>query len=326
MSFFYFVEILNGNGEVQQRHKFTELPVRLGRSYSNDIILDDHHTAAEHASIELNEHGKLVVRDLGSHNAIKLNGKTHSQVHLSGDTVVQLGHTHIRVRDSHYVVGAEVSDSTHHRWQGWPLFAFSLVLISILSLSTSWLGDIANSKSSDYIIAVAQWFLIAAVWSGVWALANRVFGGAANFTRHLFTLSCALAALTLVDYLTIFLGFAFSWEWTTRYQSHLELAIAATTIYYHLRHINARKRTRFKIICVCLAVIASSLKLMNNYQTTNQYADELYMHEILPPGVRISRDHSLEEFDHSIEKLKEKIDAERDKVLKEKAEKQSNNK
>ncbi len=323
MSFFYFVEILNANGDVLQRHKFTDLPVRLGRSYSNDIILDDHHTAGEHAVIELNEHGQLVVRDLGSQNAIKLNGKTHSQIQLTGDTLVQLGHTHIRVRDSNHVVSAEINDSTHHRWQGWPLFGFAIVVILALSLSTSWLGDIANNKSSEYIISIAQWLLIAAAWSGIWALANRVFGGATNFTRHLFTLSCALAALTLLDYITIFLGFAFSWEWVTRYQSHMELAIAATTIYYHLRHINPRKSARFKVICISLALIASSLKLMSNYQTTNQYADELYMHEVLPPAARISRNHTLAEFDASIEQLKTKIDAEREKTLKEKAEKKS---
>jgi len=326
MSFFYFVEILNANGDVQQRHKFSELPVRLGRSYNNDIILDDHHTAGEHAVIELNEQNNLIVRDLGTQNAIKVNGKTHSQIKLNGDTIVQLGHTHVRVRDSNYVVDAEINDSTNHSWQGWPLFVCSLVMIFVLSLTTSWLVDVSNSKSSDYIISIAQWLLVAATWSGIWALANRVFGGTANFTRHLFTLSCALAALTLLDYLTIFLGYALSWEWVTRYQSHAELAIAATTIYYHLRHINVRKSARFKVICIGLALVGSSLKLMNNYQSTNQYADELYMHEILPPSARLSRNHTLAEFDSSIENLKARIDAERGKVLKEKAEKKSANK
>jgi hypothetical protein len=323
MSFYYFVEILNTSGDVQQRHKFTELPVRLGRSYNNDIILDDHHTAGEHAVIEFDEQNDLVVRDLGTQNAIKLNGKIHSKVQLNGDTIIQLGHTHVRVRDSNYVVGAEVNDLTHHSWQGWPLFITALVMILTLSLSTSWLVNVTNNKSSDYVISIAQWLLVAAVWSGVWALANRVFGGTANFTRHLFTLSCALAALTLLDYLTIFFGFAFSWEWVTRYQSHAELAIAAVTIYYHLRHINPRQSARFKVICMGLAIVASSLKLMNNYQTTNQYADELYMHEVLPPAARLSRNHTLTEFDASVEALKTRIDAEREKVLKDKAEKKS---
>lgn len=321
MSFFYFIEILNANGDVQARHKFTELPVRLGRSYSNDIILDDHHTAAEHAIVELNEHDKLVVRDLGSQNAIKLNGKTHAQLHLNGDTIFQLGHTHVRVRDSHYVVSAEVTDSTHHRWHGWPLIICAISIISLLSLSTAWQADIANNKASDYIIGICQWLLFSAVWAGIWALANRVFGGVANFSRHLFTLSCGLVALDVIDHLSTLLAFSFSWEFFTQFQSHIQFSIVAVILYYHLRHINVRKRAILKIVCVGLAIIASSLKLMSNYQDTNQYADELYMHELLPPALRISRNHSLEEFDESIEKLKADIDAEREKALKEKAEK-----
>lgn len=321
MSFFYFVEILNANGDVQVRHKFTELPIRLGRSYNNDIILDDHHTAAEHAIIEFNEHGKIVARDLGSQNAIKLNGKTHAQVHLNGDTIIQLGHTHVRVRDSHYVVSAEVTDPTHHRWQGWPLIVCAIAMICLLSFTTAWQADIANNKSTDYIIGMSQWLLFGAIWAGLWSLANRVFGGVANFARHLFTISCGIVALDIADHLCMLLAFSFSWEAFTQFQSHIQFTIIAVTIYYHLRHINVRKRAMLKIICICLAVIGSSLKLMSNYQDTNQYADELYMHEILPPALRISRDHSLEEFDQSIQTLKADIDAEREKALKEKADK-----
>lgn len=321
MSFFYFVEILNAHGDVQLRHKFTELPVRIGRGYSNDIILDDHHTAAEHAIVELNEHGKLVVRDLGSQNAIKLKGKSHAQVHLNGDTVVQLGRTHIRVRDSQYVVSAEITDATHSRWQGWPLFACAIAMVCLVSFSTAWQADIAHNKSTDYIIGITQWLLFAAIWAGIWALANRVFGGVANFGRHLFTLSCGLVALDLFDDLCALLAFSFSWEWFTHYQSHIQFAVIAVTLYYHLRHINPRNRVMFKIICISLAIIGSSLKLMSNYQNSNQYADELYMHEVLPPALRVSRNHSLEEFDQSIQALKTDIDTEREKALKEKAEK-----
>jgi hypothetical protein len=323
MGFFYFVEILNASGDVQARHKFTELPIRLGRSYSNDVILDDHHTASEHAVIEQDENGSLIMRDLGSQNAIKVKGKIQPKIFLRGDVSVQLGHTHLRVRDSNYVVSAEVSDSTHHRWQGWPMFFCALVMICALSLSTSWLSDIANNKSSDYIIGVAQWLLVAAIWSGIWALANRAFGGAANFTRHLFTFSCGLVSLTILDYLCMVFAFSFSLEWFTQYQTHFQLAIVAVVIYYHLRHINIRNRKMFKIVCASLAIVGSSLKLMSNYQATNQYTDELYMHEILPPSFRVSRNHSLAEFDKSIEKLKTDIDVEREKALKEKAEKNS---
>lgn len=326
MSFFYFVEILNHNGEVQARHKCSDLPIRLGRSYSNDIILDDQHTAAEHAIIELNDHGKLIVRDLGSQNAIKLKGKIHSQIHLNGDTIVQLGQTSVRVRDSHYVVNAEVSDTTHHDWQGWPLLGSAIVIIAALALSTTWLGDIIDSKTTDYIMVVTTWLGFAAAWAGIWSIANRVFGGTANFARHLFILSCGLLALDILDYICIFLSFSFSWEVFTHYNSHLQIALVAIMIYYHLRNINMRKRISLKIMCVSLALIGSSFMLMNNYKSTNQYADQLYMHEVLPPALRLSRNYSLAEFDQAIQKLKVDIDAEREKALKEKAEKNKTDK
>ncbi len=48
----YYLEILAENGEVQQRQRIDALPIRIGRGYDNDFILDDAHTAARHAVIE----------------------------------------------------------------------------------------------------------------------------------------------------------------------------------------------------------------------------------------------------------------------------------
>lgn len=325
MSLFYFVEILNHSGDVQARHKCSELPIRLGRNYNNDIILDDPHTAAEHAIIELNAEGKLTLRDLGSQNGLKLKGKLQSQAELDGDTIVQLGRTPIRVRDSQYQVNAEVSDSSNKHWQTWLRVGCAIIMICALSLSTSWLSDIANNKASDYIMDITKWLMSAAAWAGIWALANRVFSGSANFGRHLLIFSCGIVALDLLDHLYAFLGFAFSWEWFSFYRSHLQVAIVAITIYFHLCLIN-NNRAMLKVICASLALLSSGLIFMGNYQSTNQYADNLYMSEVLPPAARISRNHSLAEFDLSIQQLKMEIDAERAKALKEKAEKNNTNK
>ena len=325
MSLFYFVEILNHSGDVQARHKFSELPIRVGRNYSNDIILDDPHTAAEHAVIELNADGKLMLRDLGSQNGLKLKGKFHSEAELDGDTTVQLGRTLVRVRDSHYPVCAEVNDASHKHWQTWLMFSCAIVMICALSLSNSWLGDIANNKVSDYIMNMTKWLMSAAAWAGIWALANRVFIGTANFGRHLLTFSCGIVALDMLDHLYAFLGFAFSWEWFSAYQSHFQIVIVAITIYFHLRLIN-NKRAMLQMVCASLAVLSSGLIFMGNYQSTNQYADTLYMSKVLPPAMRLSRNHSLTEFDQSIQQLKADIEAEREKSLKEKAEKNNTNK
>jgi hypothetical protein len=60
MSGSWFVETLARNGDVLHRHQVRELPIRLGRGYDNDYIIDDDYVAANHAVIEAGEQGGLV--------------------------------------------------------------------------------------------------------------------------------------------------------------------------------------------------------------------------------------------------------------------------
>ena len=71
----------------------TALPIRIGRGYDNDFILDDAHSAASHAIVEADGDGGLVLRDLGSKNGVIHRGQRQTSMALDGDTVVRLGHT-----------------------------------------------------------------------------------------------------------------------------------------------------------------------------------------------------------------------------------------
>lgn len=318
MSNIYFVEIINHHGDVQTRYKFSSLPIHIGRAYHNDIILDDPHTAAEHAIIEANEAGILIMRDLGSHNGVFVKNKRLTFFTIESDTLYRLGQTQIRLRTQDYIVAPENTNSIDRRWEGWPLAMLSVVIISVLAMSTTWLGDIENSKSTTYIMNLCVWLGFSTVWAGAWALANRLFGGNTHFNRHLFTLSASLAVLYLWGYLAVYLAYGFSLEIFTRYGSHVEIAIIAFMVYFHLRQVTPRKPHRLKIICAAFALFSSGLMLMRNHQNTNQYTDELYMHDILPPSVRKSRNHSLSEFNDAISQLKIEIDDERKKTLEDK--------
>jgi hypothetical protein len=330
MSHSYFVEFLNHSGDLQTRHSFSSLPIRIGRAYNNDIILDDPHTAAHHAIIDITENGDLLIRDLGSSNGIYCkshqSGQRHStknsgtgvqqqEFRIHGDDVYHLGHTQIRVRTLDYAVAPEIIDATNYRWQGWPVAIAALGIISLLAFCSTWLNDIDESKSTTYIISIFAWLGYAITWAAIWALANRVFGGVAHFSRHLFIVSCGVTAVYLWGHLASLLAYSFSLEGFTRYGSHLEIALFAATVYYHLRQITPRRAKRLKIVCASLALVSSGLLLMKNHQGTSQYADELYMPDIFPPAVRLSRNHSLEEFETDILQLKTKVDSERESAL-----------
>jgi hypothetical protein len=74
-----------------------QLPIRIGRGYDNEIILDDAHSAASHASVEMDEHNQMCCATSAARTAATTAAHAAS-VALDGDTVVRLGHTRLRVR------------------------------------------------------------------------------------------------------------------------------------------------------------------------------------------------------------------------------------
>jgi hypothetical protein len=53
--------------------------------------------------------------------------------------------------------------------------------------------------------------------------------------------------------------------------------------------------------------------LMMNYQRHGRLADESYMTEMFSPSLRLSQDHSVDEFMAGAEKLRGKVERERKK-------------
>src|SRR5438874_270949 len=94
----WFIEILARSGDVLQRHRVDALPIRIGRGYDNDFIVDDDYAAPHHAVVDADASGQLVLRDLATRNGIVHKGRRQASLALSGDTVVRIGHTSIRVR------------------------------------------------------------------------------------------------------------------------------------------------------------------------------------------------------------------------------------
>lgn len=304
----FFIESLARNGDVLHRHRVNTLPITIGRGYNNDFILDDAHTAATHAVVELAEDGALVMRDLGSQNGIVVHGKRQASVPINGTTVVRLGHTRLRIRDAAFPVEAEVTDTTMHAWEGGVPALAGLALIALFIGVTEALADTGSFQAIRYLLVIASGIGAGMVWSGVWALANRLFGGHARLGRHLFILGTGLVAIGAWKALSTVLAYAWSAEVFTRYGNHVVMLIAVAMIYNHLRTIKPHKPRAFISSCAVFLALGSGLILMRNYENAGRLRDELYMSAILPPEVRQSKDHSVDDFMGDAAKLKEAAD------------------
>jgi hypothetical protein len=307
----YYVETLARNGEVLQRQRIESLPIRIGRGYDNDVIIDDDYAAPAHALAELDAAGQLVLRDRGTKNGIVHRGKRYTELALTGDTVARIGHTSIRVRPASWPMPPELLDRTFHRWEGVLPGAAGALLVALVALFARWLGDTQYFELVRYVEALAFGIGAALLWAGAWAFANRLFWRHARLGRHLFVTGCGLVAVLAYVLLGSVLGYAFSLEAFTHYASHVATLLLAGMIYFHLCTIRPRNRRRYRWICAALAVLGSVLILAGNVQRTGRFSDELYMWVLLPPGVRVSEDHGIDQFMREVDGMKESLDRSR---------------
>ena len=312
----YFIETLARNGDVLHRTRVAQLPITLGRGYGNDFILDDAHTAAEHAVVEAAADGGLTIRDLGTQNALVIHGKKHRSSPIDGTTVVRLGHTRLRIRDAGFPVEPEVADTTMHAWEGGVPALAGMALIALFAGVAEALSDAGNFQPVQYLLSIAGGLGAGLVWSGVWALANRLFGGHARLGRHLFILGCGLLALAAWTAISSVLAYAWSAEVFTRFGNHVSILIICVMIYYHVGTIRPHRRRAFLRTIGVMMALGSGVVLMSNLQTTGRLSDELYMSLLLPPSLRQSPNHSVDEFMGNAAKLKAEADAARKTSIK----------
>ncbi|MDQ2823139.1 MAG: FHA domain-containing protein [Pseudomonadota bacterium] len=324
----WFVETLARNGDVLQRHQVNSLPIRIGRAYDNDVILDDDYVAPRHALVD-QDHGsnstissnnnnstgtgtgRLMLHDLGARNGVVKNGKRLPSVVLTGDTVVRIGHTSLRVRPASFTVPPDLLDRTMHGWEGALPGIAGIVLAAIVALLLTWLFDTRNFQATLYLQALAGSVAGAVVWGGAWAFANRLFGRHARLGRHIFIIGSGAAALLAWAGLSNGLAYAFALDPLARYGSHGVIMIAAGIVYFHLATVKPPLRLRFRWLCLLFAVVGSGLVLIANFQRSGAVADDLYMGVLLPPSMRASPDHPIDEYIDAVETMKDKVDHER---------------
>lgn len=311
MSLPIFVEILNPDGSVHSRQSFHHLPIRIGRAYDNEVILDDPHTGAHHALIEQNQLDELVLRDLGSVNGISLNNERENDFVVDGNAQYRLGHTRLRIRSRHFEVAPELEDAINHRWEGWKPALSGLLLAALTSLANTWFNDLSQSDFSRYLLALIYMLIAALGWSGVWALLGRLFTGHAHFGRQLFITGAAFLVFECWENLSSLLAYAFSWETLANFTSHPSVLIFAVVLYFQLRTAGFKKPERLKFYLTGLMLLTSAVILTKQYQASNHFADQLYLSRLYPPSMRLSANEARDGFIADMRHLQEQVDKDR---------------
>lgn len=259
-----YLEVLDGRGHVAQRLRLEHLPIQIGRAYTNDVVIDDPYVCPLHATISVDEAGRLVCRDRDSVNGLYAGARGGRVASLELDTngEFRIGHTTLRYRAADHQVAPALLDRQGQvsGWYSPHVAAIAGAAVFVLLCLDSFLGSVERVTAAKVISEPLMTLSMLLFWAGLWALAGRVVVSRFSFAQHV-TIACG-AILAFMA-----LGAASEWtEFLLPTVPAMWLAglagsglILAGLVYFHLRFASPMQRgSRW---WTALAVSAASIGL-----------------------------------------------------------------
>jgi hypothetical protein len=317
-----FLEILGPAGKVKNRVKLDRASITLGRSYENDVILDDPFVSPRHLRLEQTAEGAWTATDMQSENGLfdLSSSRRVPSVELTGQAQVRIGHTVLRLRRASDAVPPTRLDHGPLGWLGifkrpWcaPL---AFACFAVLRATYTYLGEYDNLAAAHqvrdltFIIFLSAFLLL--TWAGGWALLGRLILHETNFLAH-FSIACFGQIL-----LMLFVGgwpyaaFAFSLPAPSplSYELMGACGICIAVFYLHLRFCFQSSPRR--LLTVSAGAMGTLFGIVGFilFLSESEFSTKLkFPSELKPPEFRISKPIPLPTFLNKVPELKNKVDA-----------------
>jgi hypothetical protein len=253
------LELLDRAGRVEQRVVVVDRPLRIGRAYDNDLIVDDVHVDAHHAEVVVGENGVPAVRDLGSVNGLRkpsTRGRVDTIV-LDREGTFSVGGATIRFRLPDYAP-AQPLRNTGLRANSALWAAVALVACLAGTAIDARMGSSEAFNGLQFLNVVLVPLIVILVWSALWSLVGRLLVHHARFLGHVAIVSFGILVGSVLTFALGIVAFSFSLDafggWITALAAFISMAIVFSG---HLR-LATRLRTRGALIVgVCAALLVA---------------------------------------------------------------------
>lgn len=306
-----YVELLDRHGDVASRHAARTLPVRIGRAYDNDIILDDPCVAAHHVVVQHTPAGELEIVDAGSRNGLFRVGQRQRVAceRVDPSALYRAGRTEFRVRASAYRVAEELAERGAGNLRE-PLLALAAILAVVAALFLdTWSGINERTELATLVKTPVLIVLALFVWAGAWGLAGRLLLGERRFAAHLTAAALALIAVFLANRLD-YVAFALSAP-QTDYLAPCAVGVAlAWGLWRHLALVIRRPR---RGVALAAAAVAAACVGFFTLITQPDRADDVpqmaYLKHIKVPEARLVGGTDTRQFFRDAEQIKVELEA-----------------
>lgn len=282
------VEVLDRDGHVRHVVPIPHWPMTIGRAIDCDVVLDDMHVAAHHATVSESEDGlSLTVGD--SVNGVEWPGTrlpAGGSAALPSGEVFQLGATRLRVRRRTDALAPERALTPEPAASRLPLPALIAALLT-WTLCGQWLNSDPGGRLTDYLPPILAELLALVVWCGLWALVSKLFRHRFEFWPHT---RIAVSYLLIIEALELalpILAFMIGWTFLSRIAGLATVAVACAMVVAHLTRIVPSRRRLMAGTMGALYAAGVAVMLTINYQMQDRFFGELYVATLAPPAFRL---------------------------------------
>jgi hypothetical protein len=308
-----WVEVLSRHRDVTARFRINARELSIGRSYDNDVILDDPYVAARHLRVFHDEAGQLMAEDLGSANGMYLDrGRSRlARVAIDGNVPIRVGHTLIRIRETSHAVESERLVRSASRFvQIAAAVVLGLALLALAAINV-WFTQTSEPHLSDYLIPLLTLVGVGLIWIGMWSLLSRLFSGQSHFLRHVVIAESVALAFWTYNEVTQFLAFSLTWSIAYTYTYIASWLALAVMCFLHLREVGRTHLVAKGVVVAVLLVIAVAVQTLQRSEAYANSGRRTVWHVLLPPGLRMAPLQDETTFFADVGKLRTKLDADR---------------
>ncbi len=287
------IETLDRDGQPRQVLRVSQWPVRIGRAIDCDLVLDDPHVAAHHATLHWREDG-LHVEPTDTLNGVRLGraaiapGST-PQLPASGQ--LTLGATTLRVRLATEVLAPEQRLVDLHQHER----RHAIVLVALIVFASVWKGfELWLSATPGAQGSALAWSYLSApaglvIWCAVWAIGSMLFQRRFAFWAHLRVALTWLLIAVVTEAVSAQVAFALSMPAIEKFGRLVFVGAIAMMMWHHMGLLLPARRRAFALAIASAVTVGGGLLLIDRSMQQQPLVGNLYLGTISLPGMRLAK-------------------------------------
>jgi pSer/pThr/pTyr-binding forkhead associated (FHA) protein len=304
------IELLDRDGQVRHCVRVTQWPVRIGRAIDCDVVLDDPHVAAHHASLVWGDDGVHVV-PTPSVNGVSF-GRSRiaagSAPALMPGTPLTVGATTLRVRVAgeslapEQPLAAQVAQGRRAMW------LIGLAIVALLwSGFEQWLGAAPGSSGTEMTGVFLAVPVALGIWCGLWAMGSKLFQRQFAFWPHLEVALFWPLVAVVIDAAASQMAFALSMPLLAKMGRIAAIAALSMLLWRHLAIVLPQRRREFALVIAAVIAVGGGLNIADRVRHQQPLIGSLYLGTISLPQVRVARPVSADVFVQSAQPLEKAL-------------------